>query len=67
MPGGRSNTEGALATLCETIEFAKRMAEETPIEGNPSYAELLEALSCARFSALRLVVELRRSRERPAR
>lgn len=60
----KSSAEGALATLCETIELAQGIANELPAEASPSYAELLEALTCARVSALRIAAELMRSRER---
>ena len=64
MPALKSNAEGALATLCEAIELAQAIAGELPAEGSPSYDELMEALTCARVSTLRIAAELMRTQKR---
>jgi hypothetical protein len=64
MRSRKSNADLSLATLCETIELAHGMAEDLPASASPSYLELIEALTCARISALRIAAELMRARKR---
>lgn len=62
-----ASADQSLATLCDLLALARKMATEIPPGGEASLVELVEALAASQLSAERLAAERSRGPRRSAR